>query len=280
MEKLLFGTAGIPISCSSRGGKTLDGVRFVRKLGLDAMELEFVRSVNLEEEKAREVGRAAKEENVILTCHAPYYINLNSKERVKILQSIDRILRSSRIAGLAGAKSVTFHSGFYVGMEKETVYQTIKKNIEGIVKTLRNEGNPVLLRPELTGKPTQFGSLEELIRLSRDIEGVLPCIDFAHLYARSTGKMNDHEKFLGALESIEKGLGKEAINNMHIHMSGIEYGPKGERNHVVLGESGFNWEEALRAFSDFDIRGVVISESPNIEKDAMMMKRKYSDMLK
>jgi len=281
MDKLLFGTAGIPIECSSAGGKTIDGVRFVRKLGLDAMELEFVRSVNLDETTAKEVGRVAKKENVLLTCHAPYYINLNSLEKMKIGASRSRIIKSAKIANLAGAKSVTFHAGFYLGMEKETVYQNILKQIRKIAVSLREEDNPILLRPELTGKPTQFGSLEELIRLSQDVEGVLPCVDFAHLYARSIGKTNDLDGFSKALEIIENGLGKRAINNMHIHMSGIEHGPKGEKNHVFLSEkSGFNWVDALKAFAEFDIRGVVISESPNIEKDAILMQKKYEEIKK
>ncbi len=278
MKKLFFGTAGIPIACSSAGGKTLDGVRFVRKLGLDAMELEFVRSVNLDEGKAKEVKRVSDEEGVTLSCHAPYYINLNSLEPRKIRESVERILNSARIANLAGAGSVVFHAGFYMKMDREKVYQKIKGEIESIVNTLRGESNRIILRPELTGKPSQFGSLGELVRLSREVEGVLPCIDFAHLHARSTGKINSYDGFCGVLGKIERGLGKEAIRNMHIHMSGIRYGPKGERNHLPLGDSGLNYMEMLRAWKEFGIRGVVISESPNIEQDAILMQNKFRKM--
>jgi len=179
---------------------------------------------------------------------------------------------------MCGAGAVTFHAGFYMKMDPEKVYQNIKGEIERIVNNLRDEKNRILIRPELTGKPSQFGSLEELIRLSQEIEGVLPCIDFAHLFARSTGKINTYERFREVLEKIERGLGKEAIKNMHIHMSGIRYGPKGERNHLVLEESGFNWKELLKAWKEFEARGVVISESPNIEKDALLMKRVYNEL--
>jgi deoxyribonuclease-4 len=121
---------------------------------------------------------------------------------------------------------------------------------------------------------TQLGSLAETIKLSQDVEQVLPCVDFAHLHAR-TGKMNSYDEFCGILAEVEKGLGKKALSEMHIHMSGINYGPKGERNHLELAESDFKYKELMRAFKDFKIKGVVVSESPNIEQDALLMKKTY-----
>ena len=47
ISKLCFGTAGVPLSTPDRN--IPNGVTHVRKLNLDAMELEFVR---------REIGRA------------------------------------------------------------------------------------------------------------------------------------------------------------------------------------------------------------------------------
>ena len=117
MNDLLFGTAGIPLSSNPR--TTTDGIKHVRKLGLGAMELEFVRSVNITKDRAPEVKKAAEESNVVLTCHAPYFINLNSLEKAKIKASIERILNSARIASLCGGYSVCFHSGFYIGMDSK-----------------------------------------------------------------------------------------------------------------------------------------------------------------
>ena len=113
MKEILFGTAGIPLSSNPR--TTADGIKHVRKLGLGAMELEFVRSVNISKEKAPEIRKAAEENDVVLTCHAPYFINLNSLEEQKIKASIERILNSARIANLCGGYSVCFHAGLYMG---------------------------------------------------------------------------------------------------------------------------------------------------------------------
>ncbi|MFH1240614.1 MAG: TIM barrel protein [Candidatus Diapherotrites archaeon] len=272
-KKLIFGTAGIPLSTKDRN--TTNGIERVKELGLGAMELEFVHSVNLNEEKAKEVNKAAEKNEIELTCHGQYYINLNSLEKTKVKASVQRILNAARIANTAGAKSMTFHAAFYMKMEKEKVYENVKRELKAIVKTLQSEGNKIWIRPEFTGKETQFGDLRELIRLSTDVEQVLPCIDFAHYHARYNGKMNSYEKFSELLEQIEKRLGKSALHNMHIHVSGINYSEKGEKSHAPLQESDLKYKELIKAWKDFGIKGIVISESPLIEEDALLMQKIY-----
>tara|TARA_Y100000310_G_scaffold291943_1_gene320284 strand:- start:19505 stop:20341 length:837 start_codon:yes stop_codon:yes gene_type:complete len=275
-DKLLFGTAGIPITTPDRN--TLNGIAYVRELKLDVMELEFVRSINIKKELAPEVKQAAKKNGVILTCHAPYYINLNSHEKAKARASVGRILNSARIAGLCGAFSVCFHAGFYQKDEPEKVYNNIKDAMEEITKTLKDEGNDIWVRPETTGKASQFGSIKELLNLSAELDNVMPCIDFSHLCARENGKVNSYQEFSKVLEETEKVLGKAALNNMHIHASGIEYTDKGERRHLILNDSEFKYKELLKALKEFKAKGVVISESPNIEKDALLMKKTYENI--
>jgi deoxyribonuclease-4 len=276
MDRLRFGTAGIPISTIPHG--TNEGVKRVRELGLSCMELEFVRSVNLNEDSARAVGEEAKKKDIVLTVHAPYFINLNSLEEKKREESIGRILKSARIGFLAGAASMTFHAAFYMGQDKEKVYVTVRDSLKTIVETLKAEGNTIMVRPELTGKETQWGNLKELIKASQEVEGVLPCIDFAHYFARYNGRHNSAKDFSELLSEIERGLGKEALSNMHIHMSGIHFGEKGERNHLILRESDFNYMAVLEAWHDYAIRGMVICESPNIEEDALLLKREYEKL--
>ncbi|ACS89970.1 MULTISPECIES: TIM barrel protein [Thermococcus] len=273
VDRLRFGTAGIPISTPKPS--TLTGIEQVKKLGLDAMELEFVRGVNLKPEMAKKIKYVAQKNDILLTAHAPYYINLNATEKAKREASKNRIIQSAERLHEAGGWSVVFHAGYYLKQEPSKVYDTIKSEIRDIVKTLQDKGVNVWIRPELTGKPTQFGSLNELIRISQEVEQVLPAIDFAHCHARNKGKYNSTEEWREMLSLLEEGLGRDALNNMHIHISGIEYSDKGEKNHLNLQESDMKWKDLLRVLKEFKVKGVVISESPNIEGDAILMKRKY-----
>ncbi len=273
IKKLLFGTAGIPLSTEKP--TTENGIEKVRELGLDTMELEFVRSINIKKEKAPEIKEVATKNNILLTCHAPYFINLNAREREKLEASKLRVINSARIAWMCGAWSVVFHAAFYMGDEKTAVYERVKDAIKDIVRILQDEGVEIWIRPELTGKPTQFGELEELIKISQEVEMVMPCIDFAHLHARYNGRFNSKEEWQSVLEKIEDGMGKQALDNMHIHVSGINYTEKGERNHLNLEESDLKYVELMHVLKDFNVKGAVISESPNIEGDALLMKNTY-----
>ncbi|ASJ08495.1 hypothetical protein A3L11_04310 [Thermococcus siculi] len=276
VDRLRFGTAGIPLSTPKRS--TIDGIVHVRNLGLDAMELEFVRGVNLKTELAKKIKYVAKKNDVLLTAHAPYYINLNAKEKEKVEASKKRIIQSAERLYEAGGWSVVFHAGYYLKQPPESVYQRILNELKDIQRELMDRGIKVWVRPELTGKPTQFGDLKEIVKLSEELEMVLPTIDFAHAHARHTGKCNTAEEWREMLSFMEDRLGREALDNMHIHMSGINYGPKGEKNHLPLQESDMNWEDLLKVLKEFRVKGVVISESPNIEEDALLMKKKYEEI--
>jgi len=276
VERLVFGTAGIPLCVKNRD--TEEGIREVAKLGLGAMELEFVRGVKMGEVRARSVRNVAKKLGVVLTAHGPYYINLNSREEEKRRASIKRILDTARVGWMCGAFSITFHPAYYHNDPPEKVYEIVKSALSEIVETLSSEGNRVWVRPETTGKKTQFGSLEEIIRLSEELEQVLPCVDFSHIHAR-TGKYNTYDEFSYILESIENRLGRDALEEMHSHVQGIEYGERGEINHLNLRESDFNYVELLKAMVDFDVRGVVICESPNIEEDALLLQKTYNSLV-
>jgi deoxyribonuclease-4 len=226
---------------------------------------------------AKQVGDSAEKNKVVLTAHAPYYINLNSLDKKIVQDSVKRILETARIADLAGAYSITFHAAYFMDQDPVKVYSRVMEEMKQIVKTLQDENIKLWIRPETTGKATQLGSLKETIRLSQDVGQVLPCVDFAHLHAR-TGKENTYKEFCDVLEELEKGLGRTVLDNMHIHMSGIEYSAKGERNHLELKDSDMNYKDLMKAFKEYKIKGVVISESPNIEEDALLMKKTYSGL--
>lgn len=268
-KKLLFGTAGVPHSASA--SSTLSGIQRISELGLDCLEIEFVRGVKIGSDMCQKIREKAKELNVSLSVHAPYYINLNSPEEGKKLASQERLLTSARMAEKCGAKSVVFHAGYYGGTDPEQAYETIKKGIMDVVSIVKSERNPVIFRPETMGKRSQFGSLEEILFLCRDVDGILPCIDFAHMHARE-GKMNSYNEFHRILKKIEKKLGKEALKNSHIHITGVYYTAKGEIKHLDLKDSDFRYDDWIQALKNCAIEGMVICESPNREKDAKMLK--------
>jgi len=272
-DKLRFGPAGVPLKAKARSTK--QGVIEVKALGLDAMEIEFVRRISLSEQAAREIAGIARSLDVALTVHAPYYVNLASLDKSKAETSAQRVYQSAVVGYAAGAWSVCFHAAYYMNRSGEEVYAVVKDVLKNLIVKLKEEGVEIWLRPETTGSPAEFGTLNELLKLSSELEMVLPVIDFAHLHARSNGAFNSYEEFSDVLSSVEDTLGRSALDNLHIHVSGIEYGEKGEIKHLNLDESDFEYEDLMRALKDFNVKGVLICESPNLEEDALLLKKCY-----
>lgn len=273
MNKLHFLTAGLPLASENKGYKK--GLGLITEMGLDGLEVEFVHGVRMNEANQNLVKDFSKKENMLVTCHGPYYINLNSQESEKIDASVERILETARMGKEIGAYSITFHAAFYMKQSADDVYKTVYKSMEKICSTLESENNNIWVRPETTGKGTQWGTLEEIVQLSKEFKNVLPCIDFAHIHARNNGIFNTYDEFAKMLEYVGNELGNEAFENFHAHLAGIEYSVKGEKNHLILEESDMNYKDLLKAFKDFNVKGALVCESPNIEGDTKLLKEYY-----
>ena len=275
MEALLFGTGGTPHS--ARTQSAIDGIKRIAELGLGCMELEFVYGVRMAENSARLVADTARSLGIKLSAHGPYYINLNAREPEKVVASQERILQTARIGALCSAWSIVFHAAFYLGDPPEQTYQKVKKNLAEVMERLKKEENTVWARPEVMGKPSQFGTVNEVLRLCSELEGVGICMDFAHWHAYR-GQANSYPEFIAILEQIKNSLGEAAIDNMHIHVSGIAYGPKGEKKHLDLRNADFNYVALLRALKDYRAKGLVICESPSLEEDALILQETYHNL--
>jgi deoxyribonuclease-4 len=181
---------------------------------------------------------------------------------------------AARFGNIAGASDIVFHPGSYGGLEAAEALSVAIPRLRKCVEELRSKGNPVMLRPETMGKSAMLGSLDDVIEMGREIEGVEPCIDFAHLHARAgDGSLNTRQEWKSLLMRLKKGLGPASLRRMHIHLSGIEYTAKGERKHLPMAESDFHLEELLAALHEMKCRGRILCESPIMEEDALFFQQ-------
>ena len=270
---LLFGTAGVPLS--SPASSTLGAIEHIKRLGLDCLEVEFVKGVKMGSDTAQLIRQKANSLDIRLSVHAPYYINLNSPEGGKRLASQERLIASARLARHLGARNVVFHAGYYGQDTPEKAYDTVKRALLDICSILKPESNPVVLRIETMGKKSQFGTLDEVLSLCREVEGLLPCLDFSHLHAREGG-ISTYVHFSRILRKVEKKLGKSVLADLHCHVSGVHYGDKGEIKHLDFMKSDFRYDQWVQAVRDGGVEGMVICESPNLETDALMLKNLYN----
>jgi deoxyribonuclease-4 len=278
-DALIFGTVGAPSSTPPKPGGSPGAIARIKQLGLGALELAWVQSVSATDATCAAIQAVSQTHGVALSVHAPYFINLNAHADMWPAGR-ERLMKAARAGFKAGATDIVFHPGSYFGQPPKQVYRIMLDRLAGVVAELRAEGNTVTLRPETTGKSAMFGTLEETVQMARDIEGVLPCIDMAHLHARrGDGSFNSYGEFLDALKLVAAGLGERGLRRLHIHVSGIEYGPKGERNHLMLQEADLKYRDLLRALKDIGAAGRVMCESPDQEVDAIRLQRAYRRMV-
>lgn len=263
--KVFLGPAGVGIDC--KGSSTLDGIRCAHEVGLNAMEVEFVRGVRMKNDLAKECGKVAQELKVELSAHAPYYINLSSAEKAKVKASQKRILNSVERAHHMGAKVVVIHPGYYGKMSEEEAYDATKEATEEIVDDMKSKGfTDVYLGMETTGKHSAFGTLDEIVKLCKQIKQCTPVIDFAHMYARQGGKI-DYGEIFDTVKPLK-------LKHIHSHFSNIEFTDKGERKHLVLdGKPPF--EPLAKEVLKRNLSITIICESPILERDSLKMKRAF-----
>jgi deoxyribonuclease-4 len=280
-EKMLsfrFGTVGAPISNPKRPGGSVGAILRLAELDLSALELGWVRSVRVSEKTCLKIKHTAQEKDVAISVHAPYYINLNADED-EWPKSRKRLMDAAHFGNLAGATDIIFHPGSYFGQPAGEVVPGAIDRLQNCVEELRAEANPVILRPETMGKSAMLGSLDDTLMMSQAIEGVEPCLDFAHLHARpGDGSMNTADEWRDALEAYAEALGESSLQNLHIHLSGIEYTPKGEKEHLPILESDFDLEALLKVLAEFRCGGRIVCESPVLEEDAFMIKEKWQQI--
>ena len=269
-----FGTVGTPKNKPKNPGGSVGGIYYLDDLGLQAMELGWVRSVRVSDSTAEKIKEAGIERDVALSVHAPYYINLNADEE-EWPKSRKRLMDASRAGHISGATDIVFHPGSYFNQPPADVLKTAIPRLEDCVNELRAEGNPVVLRPETMGKGAMLGSLEDTLEMSK-IDGVEPCLDFAHLHSRpGDGSINSTREWMEVLETYLKALGEESLKRLHCHISGIEYTEKGEQNHLIISESDFNLEALFQALLEVKAGGRMLCESPTLEEDALFVQQAW-----
>jgi deoxyribonuclease-4 len=273
-----FGTVGSPEATPPKPGGTVGGIQYSASLGLDALELAWVQGVCVSETACAAIKQVAADIDVALSIHAPYYINLNG-DNDKWPRLRQYLIDAAHFGNLAGATDIIFHPGTYFGHPADEVLKVIIPRLQACVDELRAAGNPVTLRPEISGKAAMLGSLTDVLEMAQAIPGVVPCIDFAHLHARlGDGAMNTYDEWMSVLDSYCKSLGDKAIQHMHIHLSGINYGPKGEKSHLIMEEADLDFRNLMRTLHAAGVKGRMMCESPVLEVDALKFKSLWMEV--
>ncbi|MDD1768831.1 MAG: TIM barrel protein, partial [Methanomassiliicoccales archaeon] len=259
------GPAGYPIGSKN----PIDALERVRGLGFNALEVEFVRQARMDEGKARSIGSKAEELGILLSAHAPYYVNFNSVSRATVNKSVEWVVKTARIADLMGAWVIVIHAASYSGRSPEAATKAVIRGLKRCRVTMEEEGLRPMLGLETMGRKGTWGTLREIRDVMEDVGGSIPVLDFGHLHARDGGRFRSVADFQGAMDEVESMY----EGDLHCHFSCIEYSGAGEIRHLPLEAKEPDFSLLAKVLRTSRKNVTVISETPLPEKGALRMKR-------
>lgn len=276
-DRARFGPAGIPPTFKWVNAELEDVPALLHEEGLDALEYEAIywgTKPQVKREKAEKFGLRAKENDVWLSMHGSYFVNLDGDAKI-VEASKKRLIACATAAEWMNAHVLVFHPGFYGRKPREIALRNCVEALKDLASSMKSLGlNRVKLGPETMGKTAQLGSLDEIISICKQVDQTKLVIDWSHLHARDLGRFRSIEDFRKVVLKAENELGTEAVKNMHCHFTKIEFTEAGERRHHVLSETRYGPDFALLAkvIAEFKLRPVMICESPLLDLDAMTMR--------
>lgn len=255
---------------------------YLSGMGLNGYEIECGRGVRIAQKTYELLPAIAKENNIALTLHTPYFISLSGEKEETRLGSLKYIEESAEAAHRLGVKKLVVHSGSCSKMTREQALELAKDTLKRAQEMLDRKGlSDIIICPETMGKINQLGTLGEVIELCGVDERFLPCVDFGHLNARTLGGIKTKDDYRAILDEIEDRLGFERLKNFHVHFSKIMYTSGGEKAHLTFEDKDFGprYEPLTELFYEKGLEPTVICESAGTQaEDAAEMKRYYDSL--
>jgi deoxyribonuclease IV len=275
-----FGPSGNSESFYEQGFKSsVQMPAWLKDLGLTAYEYQCNKGVKISQLTAKQLGEQAVLNNIFLSIHAPYYISMASEEKEKRDNSKRYIIETMEAARWMGAKRIVVHVGSCSKVSREWALDTATKVMkESIIEADKLGLADIIICPEVLGKLNQLGSLDEILKICKIDDRLIPTVDFAHIHARSMGGLNSVYDFEQVMNKIENELGFDRLKNVHIHFSRVEFTSGGEKKHWTLSDIqyGPEFEHLAEVIVKKGMEPVIICESRDcMAEDAIKLKNIY-----
>lgn len=277
-----FGPSGNSELFYEQGFKTsLDAPGWLKNRNLDAYEYAFNRGINVSEFVAKELGNKCKSNNITLSVHAPYYINLANPDDEMVEKSYKYIIDSLKYLKIMQGERCVFHPGTCGKLSREQAFELLKNRMKELVKRIDQEKLDFnfVLCPETMGKSQQLGTYQEIAEICTYADYLVPTLDFGHINSLLQGKLKTEEDFEKIIKYLIDKLGLDKVKKIHIHFSKIMYGPKGEIKHLTMDDTqyGPDFEPLAKVLKKYDLNPVIICESRGTQaEDANLLKDIYN----
>jgi deoxyribonuclease IV len=261
MGEIRFGPSGMP----SREGPE-EAIELVQQRGYRACEIDFASGFWMDWDFAARLGELAGEAGIALSVHAPIPAFLGHLERSKKYRmAVGMLDHSAGVARACGAELVVVHPGFLLGREREDALAAVTEQLAELRERLEGKDRDVPFGVEVMGRVRELGTIEDVLKISSQLDWVRPVIDFAHMHAVTDGGFTTAEPFATVLAAADEVL--EPGAPFHIHFSDIDFANRNEKSHLPYGQGTLRAEPLAEALAGFERPATVIGESPDEESN-------------
>ena len=214
-----------------------------------------------------ELGTIARELDIELTLHAPYYMDFADVDGLAA-KSMDSAVWGGLLADALQARLVVMHLGRYGDLDRQLALERVKENLAAVRERYKVARLSPGLGVEASGLQEVVGGLDELLWLAKQVKGVVPVLNFAHIHAREAGILRRPEDFLAVFEKT----GKVVDAHFHSHFSGVEHEGGNEVRYTPIKKGDLRFEPLAESLLDRPYDVTLVSSSPLLEHDAMYMR--------
>lgn len=261
---------------------SIEAPKWLHDKGLTAYEYSFGRGYTMSFTKAKELGEEGVKNNIQISIHAPYFINLANTDEEKIAKSFEYVLKGFDFLRAMKGNHLVIHTASQMKLTREEALSNTKKNLEKLVKLIYEKGfDDMFLCLETMGKYSQIGSYEEIIELCKIDKILIPTFDFGHINCTLQGALKTEDDFRKIFDFAIKELGFEKIKNCHVHFSKIEFNAKGEIKHLDNSNTEFgpNFAPFAKVVKEYNLSPICICESKTcMVEDALEFKNIYENV--
>lgn len=286
MNKIRFGPSGNQQLFYDDGNKkSVEAPKWLNAKGLNAYEYSCSRGFTISKETAIEIGKQAKLYDILVSIHAPYYINLANPSDMAYESAFNYIKNGLTYLDYFQGKKLVVHPASCGKMDRNEALDRVSVRLKTIIDTLRSEDliKDKLICLETMGKFLQIGTYEEIINLCKIDECLVPTFDFGHINALSSGKLKTEDDYKKIFDLSIKELGYDRTRKCHIHFSKIEFGKNGgEIRHLDFDDTiyGPEFKPLAKVIIEYKLSPSIICESKTrMATDALEMKNIYYDCL-
>ena len=183
----------------------------------------------------------------------------------------------SNIASVMDLRSFVIRPNFYNMLPKDHALRLVVHKINEIIGDVRMKGK---IGIETSGRIEEVGSTEDVVEIVKRTRGTEPVINWGNVHARSAGGLRSPSDFDFIVDSIKKEIPTQWLSSAYFIYAGVSYGPSGIKGIKGIRASDLKLEYLIKTIMKYNMKGTLVFDIPDKEKEIVDIIEEFGDMVR